>query len=223
MDWKSLTIPACLPITTDYFPDKRALHTDYVVSLYSLLPDSVIADYGQQRATYKKPLSTYEVFQELISQRLAQGFQLILMPNNQDVSNGMQTVPSVRGPVVRKNPPLSEESYYLSIGRLFHKISRSGNTISVTRYRPRSAVLYYIKMAKCIMCFYTFCRHPYPGFNYQYRYRFHAPHHDTYEESYATFTTEKLEHYNWNHLDHYVCTTGDSKEVGLVDALKYWR
>jgi hypothetical protein len=25
VDWKSLTIPACLPITTDYFPDERSL------------------------------------------------------------------------------------------------------------------------------------------------------------------------------------------------------
>lgn len=65
-------------------------------------------------------------------------------------------------------------------------------------------------------------RHPYPGFNYQYRYRFHAPWHDNYEESYASFTTEKLEHYNWNYLDHYVCTGGDT-EFTLVDALKYWR
>lgn len=65
-------------------------------------------------------------------------------------------------------------------------------------------------------------RHPYPGFNYQYRYRFHAPWHDNYEESYASFTTEKLEHYNWNYLDHYVCTGGDT-EFALVEALKYWR
>lgn len=65
-------------------------------------------------------------------------------------------------------------------------------------------------------------RHPYPGFNYQYRYRFHTPHHANYEESYATFTTEKLEHYNWNYLDHYICTRGDT-DFFLLDALKYWR
>lgn len=203
VDWKSLTISACLPITTDYFPDKRALHIDYVVSLYSLLPESVNADFAQQRSAYKKPLTTVEVFKELISQRLAQGFQLILM--NDDKINGSLAVPNpkMRNTAVTRSasPTENDESYYLSIGRLFHKISLSKQTISVTRYRPR---------------------HPYPGFNYQYRYRFHAPHHDTYEESYATFTTEKLEHYNWNYLDHYVCTGGDTEFV-LVDALKYWR
>ncbi|ERL90115.1 hypothetical protein D910_07469 [Dendroctonus ponderosae] len=202
VDWKSLTIPACLPITTDYFPDKRTLHTDYVVSLYSLVPDSVYADFAQPRGTYKKPLSTDEVFKELISQRLAQGFQLIVMgPRKQEKGPNVQSG-QLRSNLMRKSPTDNDEMYFLSIGRLFHKISLSGNTISVTRYRPR---------------------HPYPGFNYQYRYRFHAPYHDTYEESYATFTTEKLEHYNWNYLDHYVCTGGDTTDFVLVDALKYWR
>lgn len=72
VDWKSLTIPACLPITTDYFPDQRSLHNDYVVSDYTLLPDSVNAEYASNRAIYRKPLTTDEVFRELISQRLAQ-------------------------------------------------------------------------------------------------------------------------------------------------------
>lgn len=72
VDWKSLTIPACLPITTDYFPDQRSLNNDYVVSDYTLLPDSVNAEYAANRAIYRKPLSTDEVFKELVSQRLAQ-------------------------------------------------------------------------------------------------------------------------------------------------------
>lgn len=72
VDWKSLTIPACLPITTDYFPDDVCLCRDYVFSDYNLLPDDVNADYAQQRVIYRKPLQTREVFQELISQRLSQ-------------------------------------------------------------------------------------------------------------------------------------------------------
>lgn len=72
MDWKSLTIPACLPITTDYFPDQRSLHNDYVVSDYTLLPEGVNVEYAQNRAIYREPLNTEKVFNELISQRLAQ-------------------------------------------------------------------------------------------------------------------------------------------------------
>lgn len=131
MDWKSLTIPACLPITTDYFPDQRALQIDYVVSLYNLLPDDVNNDYANQRAIYKEPLTTKEVFRELISQRLAQGFQLIILPNK-DKNN-------TSNKFIKKRQTDSEHSevYILSIGRLFHKISLCGNSITVTRYTPR--------------------------------------------------------------------------------------
>ncbi|XP_050487982.1 GATOR complex protein Iml1 isoform X2 [Bombus huntii] len=205
VDWKSLTIPACLPITTDYFPDKRSLQNDYVVSDYNLLPDDVNTDFAQQRAIYKKPLTTAEVFKELVSQRLAQGFQLIILPqNNQNQSHtpGSNAVPAISS-VMRGRQTESEpkEEYLLSIGRIFHKISLFDNCITVTRYRPR---------------------HPYPPFNIHYLYRFHAPHHDTYEVSWVSFTTEKLENYNWNYLDHYICTRGHT-DFALVEALKYWR
>ncbi|KAK9298142.1 hypothetical protein QLX08_008454 [Tetragonisca angustula] len=205
VDWKSLTIPACLPITTDYFPDKRSLQNDYVVSDYNLLPDDVNTDFAQQRAIYKKPLTTAEVFKELVSQRLAQGFQLIILPqNNKNQSNtpGSNAVPAISS-VMRGRQTESEpkEEYLLSIGRIFHKISLFDNCITVTRYRPR---------------------HPYPPFNIHYLYRFHAPHHDTYEVSWVSFTTEKLENYNWNYLDHYICTRGHT-DFALVEALKYWR
>ncbi|XP_066583713.1 GATOR complex protein Iml1 isoform X2 [Prorops nasuta] len=205
VDWKSLTIPACLPITTDFFPDKRSLQNDYVVSDYNLLPDDVNADFAQQRAVYKKPLTTAEVFKELVSQRLAQGFQLIVLPQknkNQSTTPGSGTAPSISTVIRCRLPDLeSKEEYLLSIGRIFHKISIQGNTITVTRYRPR---------------------HPYPPFNIHYQYRFHAPHHDTYEVSWVSFTTEKLENYNWNYLDHYICTRGHT-DFSLVEALKYWR
>ncbi|XP_028048788.1 GATOR complex protein Iml1 [Monomorium pharaonis] len=205
VDWKSLTIPACLPITTDYFPDKRSLQNDYVVSDYNLLPDDVNSDFAQQRAIYKKPLTTVEVFKELVSQRLAQGFQLIILPSlnkNQSNASGSNVAPAI-STVMRGRQTESEpkEEYLLSIGRIFHKISLFDNSITVTRYRPR---------------------HPYPPFNIHYQYRFHAPHHDTYEVSRVSFTTEKLETYNWNYLDHYICTRGHT-DFALVETLKYWR
>ncbi|XP_058462915.1 GATOR complex protein Iml1 isoform X2 [Malaya genurostris] len=209
VDWKSLTIPACLPITTDYFPDKRSLHNDYVVSDYTLLPDDVNADFAQNRAIYKKPLSTDEVFKELVSQRLAQGFQLIVLPDTP--SPNPQQAPCCGGQlqnsyqsssVLRIRAPQEQsQEYLLSIGRIFHKISLSGSTITVTRYRPR---------------------HPYPPINVGYPYRFHAPQHDTYEISGVKFATEKLENFNWNYMDQYICTRGDT-DFQLLENMKYWR
>lgn len=67
---------------------------------------------------------------------------------------------------------------------------------------------------------FAFYRHPYPPFNIHYRYRFHAPHHDTYEVSWVSFTTEKLETYNWNYLDHYICTRGHT-DFALVEVSRF--
>ncbi|XP_035917086.1 GATOR complex protein Iml1 isoform X3 [Anopheles stephensi] len=212
VDWKSLTIPACLPITTDYFPDKRSLHNDYVVSDYTLLPEDFNADYAQNRAVYKKPLSTDEVFKELVSQRLAQGFQLIVLPDKSATNpphapccgGHLQPVSyfATASSVLRRQPPQEPtKEYLLSIGRIFHRISLSGSAITVTRYRPR---------------------HPYPPINVDYRYRFHAPQHDTYEVSGVHFTTEKLENFNWNYMDQYICTRGDT-DYPLHENMKYWR
>jgi hypothetical protein len=51
VDWKSLTIPASLPITTDYFPEERNLTYDYVIADYNLLPDDVNAEYWMRWGT----------------------------------------------------------------------------------------------------------------------------------------------------------------------------
>ncbi|XP_030380275.1 GATOR complex protein Iml1 isoform X3 [Scaptodrosophila lebanonensis] len=209
VDWKSLTIPACLPITTDYFPDKRSLHNDYVISDYTLLPDDVNQDYAKDRAVYRKPLSTEEVCKEIVSQRLAQGFQLIVVEEkvpgvNTSIASsvpGASTVQATSAVLPVKPPTETKKEYLLSIGRIFHKISLSGSVITVTGYRPR---------------------HPYPPINVDYRYRFHAPQHETYEISGVNFTTEKLENFNWNHMDLYICTRGDT-DYPLMESLKYWR
>lgn len=158
-----------------------------------------MSDYGAQyKANYRRPLETKEVFLELISQRLSQGFQLIVLPNKQ--SN-------------------NDQEYLLSIGRIFHKIILEGSTITVTAYRP--------------------C-HPYPTCSIHYRYRLQTPDHQTYEVTrcafycgsgviisllqvcWVDFNAEKLENYNWNHLDHYICTHGD-RDYALMESLKYWR
>ena len=55
------------------------MENDYVVSGYSLLPDDVNADFAQQRVNHRKPLSTVEVFKELVSQRLAQARQKLII------------------------------------------------------------------------------------------------------------------------------------------------
>jgi hypothetical protein len=136
VDWKSVTIPACLPLTTDYFPDERSLHVDYLVSDYNLLPDDVNADYSSQRAVYRRPLTTREVFAELVSQRLAQGFQTVIRTKNEKPVLKQQFSSSFIRPISVTEQEVEEE-HFMSIGRIFHRLSLSESTINVTRFRPR--------------------------------------------------------------------------------------
>ncbi|XP_035246744.1 GATOR complex protein DEPDC5 isoform X5 [Anguilla anguilla] len=55
VDWKSLTTPACLPLTTDYFPDRQALQNDYTEGCYDLLPHTDL-----DRFTPEPPADTHK-------------------------------------------------------------------------------------------------------------------------------------------------------------------
>ena len=200
VDWKSLVIPACLPITTDFFPDQRSLNNDYQMHDYVLLPE----DQGYEvmnHVCYREgedlrnhlPFSTQQVLEELTSQRLQQGFQLILLPRD------------IKGFGSKSDNNLGNLEYTLSIGRIFHYLSttKDGNSIKVKQFKPR---------------------HPYTFMQIHYCYRFRSPDNNMYGVSWVDFTSERLENYKWNYLDNYICMRGEG-EYDLLDSkdLKFWR
>lgn len=67
-----MVFPACLPITTDYFPDEVTLELFYLFFNYNLLPEDVNAEVALKRAVYRQPLDTLEVFYQMICLRLSQ-------------------------------------------------------------------------------------------------------------------------------------------------------
>lgn len=164
-----------------------------------------------------------------------QGFQLIIDSESHIPDRGSAVI----GP--RSNAVSPSVQFKLSIGRVFHRIVLNGSEIRVTRYRPRyakylSLISSYLwipaflnphphyeysrlgleKLFKFINDLLLFSRHPYSPFVIHYRYRFQAPDHKTYGVSWVSFNTEKLENYNWNYLDHYICTRGDT-DFALVE------
>ena len=60
-------------------------------------------------------------------------------------------------------------------------------------------------------------RHPYPQKTYDYTYRFRVPDSRAYDVSWTEFRNEKLEHYNWNYMDQYICTRGEDDNFQLKD------
>jgi hypothetical protein len=200
VDWKSLVMPACLPITTDFFPDQRSLNNDYQMYDYVLLPE----DQGLELLSHvcyrdgedlrnHLPFSTQQVLEELVCQRLQQGFQLILLPRN------------IKDFGSKSDNNMGNLEYTLSIGRIFHYLSttKDGNSIKVRQFKPR---------------------HPYTAMKIHYCYRFRAPDNNMYGVSWVDFTSERLENYKWNYLDNYICMRGEG-EYDLQESkeLKFWR
>ncbi|XP_034038608.1 GATOR complex protein DEPDC5 isoform X2 [Thalassophryne amazonica] len=203
VDWKSLTTPACLPLTTDYFPDRQVLQNDYTEGYYDLLPHSDL----ERREDEAPFMSATQVFEEFICQRLMQGYQIIVQPNNR------KTQPSVaaplgssplytRGLVSLRRVEDEETVYWLSMGRTFHKVCLKDKIITVTRYLPK---------------------HPCESAQIQYGYSLCPPHSDAlFVSCWVEFGHERLEDYKWNYLDQYICSAG-SEDFSLIDSLKFWR
>ena len=178
MDWKSMTIPASLPTTTDYFPDQTTLELFYLVSEYTLVVDDLDLSSSYFLSRRRTP-TLKQAYDEMIYQRLAQGFQIIIIPK----SNA-----TPRASNLRKGPVQSIEEVILSIGRIFHKLTLYDMTIVVKRYWPR---------------------HPYKQLFHRYNYRFQVPDSNNYDVSWTDFKTERLDVYNWNYVDHYLLTQGE--------------
>ncbi|XP_047224263.1 GATOR complex protein DEPDC5 isoform X2 [Girardinichthys multiradiatus] len=203
VDWKSLTTPACLPLTTDYFPDRQTLQNDYTEGCYDLLPHSEL----ERREDEAPVMTASQVFEEFICQRLMQGYQIIVQTNNRKpppaVATPLGSSPLyTRGLVSLRRAEEEETVYWLSMGRTFHKVCLRDKIITVTRYLPK---------------------YPCESAQIQYSYSLCPPHSDAqFISCWVEFGHERLEEYKWNYLDQYICSAG-SEDFSLIDSLKFWR
>uniref|UniRef100_A0A8C5EZU3 GATOR1 complex protein DEPDC5 n=1 Tax=Gopherus evgoodei TaxID=1825980 RepID=A0A8C5EZU3_9SAUR len=202
VDWKSLTTPACLPLTTDYFPDRQSLQNDYTEGCYDLLPEADI----DRRDEEGVQMTAQQVFEEFICQRLMQGYQIIVHPKPQKptttVPPPLSSSPLYSRGLVSRNQPEEEDQYWLSMGRTFHKVILKDKIITVTRYLPK---------------------YPYESAQINYTYSL-CPSHSNSEfvSCWVEFSHERLEEYKWNYLDQYICSAG-SEDFSLIESLKFWR
>ncbi|XP_059081822.1 GATOR complex protein Iml1-like [Tigriopus californicus] len=184
VDWKSLTVPASLPLTTDYLPKKVDLDNNYLITEYEIRPEAFISGY---KSGNQLSIRCEDIFHELVAQRLAQGFQQIM--------TWAENFPKAKSP----------HDIWLSIGRIYHHLTvedvGSKQKVVIKCFRPNKSI---------------------NRSNIHYQYRFQAPDNDKYEMSWVEFKTEKLEIFNWNHMDHYVCTKGEG-DYSLNENLKFWR
>ena len=79
MAWKSVTTPASMPLTTDYYPQKPSMVQRFVCSSgYDLIFEEIREEYGFTNYDINKKISITQVFNELVGQRLAMGFQIVV-------------------------------------------------------------------------------------------------------------------------------------------------
>ncbi|XP_073079289.1 GATOR1 complex protein DEPDC5 isoform X13 [Manis javanica] len=202
VDWKSLTTPACLPLTTDYFPDRQGLQNDFKEGCYDLLPEADI----DRRDEEGVQMTAQQVFEEFICQRLMQGYQIIVQPKAPTASPAapppLSSSPLYSRGLVSRNRPEEEDQYWLSMGRTFHKATLKDKMITVTRYLPK---------------------YPYESAQIHYTYSLCPSHSDSeFVSCWVEFSHERLEEYKWNYLDQYICSAG-SEDFSLIESLKFWR
>ncbi|XP_021268863.1 DEP domain-containing protein 5 isoform X6 [Numida meleagris] len=202
VDWKSLTTPACLPLTTDYFPDRQSLQNDYTEGCYDLLPEADM----DRRDEEGVQMTAQQVFEEFICQRLMQGYQIIVQSKPQKpattVPPPLSSSPLYSRGLVSRNRPEEEDQYWLSMGRTFHKVTLKDKIITVTRYLPK---------------------YPYESAQINYTYSLCPSHSDSeFVSCWVEFSHERLEEYKWNYLDQYICSAG-SEDFSLIESLKFWR
>jgi len=217
MKWKSLCTPACLPLTTDFFPKQDDLRDYYEEYTYALAPDDEYILYPENSddsLNFTKRIDS--LLKEMISQRLSKGFQLIISNitstnvhmkqtnvsdnlinyNNNSVEN--RKFPNSFKDETSWPQSLSKQQYYLSLGDHLHKLyyDSSRQNIEIKRYVRKLSYSTNPITYKC-------CIWPKSQDFYQTR---------TIIFKYPTLAT-----YNWNYLDHFI--SGSQKDT--ADSLEF--
>jgi hypothetical protein len=190
--WKSLTEPASLPLTSDYFPttELNKQFVEYPHTL-ALLPDDNV---------YQN--NTDELLKELISQRLSRGYQLVLTPaDSTGTTNSAGLAPWTSGMNVTTSSSKTIVTCYLSRGQYFHKLTydpTGSHNIEVKRYQQKQAQ----QSSKVFP--YKYCLW------HEFEQRYVQKDLDIYHQSGAA--------YNWNYTDQLVC----GYYSALIESIKYW-
>ncbi|CAF1152502.1 unnamed protein product [Rotaria sordida] len=216
IDWKSLTIPASLPTTFDVEPTEDDLKRDYTHNSYELihaLPP--LNEYERKKRHVHNGSGTHDkliqsdpmerqksVFEELIDQRLSQGFQMII-----DIPPHIHKLMIEK--IRRVGYKETEYNRLLSIGRIYHTLSlvtedkqtQDTVVICVQQFKPQ-----YIFQPKSVL----------------YKYRFQCPDSSEYDPDCYELKLESLESFPWNIVDNAVCSHGMGDHIHS-DTMKYWR
>ncbi|KAG8906511.1 vacuolar membrane-associated protein iml1 [Tulasnella sp. 403] len=226
--WKSICTPACLPLTTEYYPSKTELEKAYQVYSYDVLvtPD-VHASFMLKRTgkTIEEDEWPLLVMRHMAALRLALGFQFVVAPsspptsatgfwggNTDTLGAGRFAISGSGSTAVHRHSapthPVGASEFfktindyaYLSMSNQIHRISFNPveQVIQVSRYVRRTTHSLDPVHYSCLV---------WPRLG------------DGYREAAATFSYPNLDMYGWNRMDMLVA----GYEHDLAETLRYWR
>lgn len=210
--WRSMTTPACLPLTTVYLPTESDLEKQWQEYPYQISISSDTSSFLVKRASSTHP--ALAVLREMTSQRLAQGFQFIVPAGKvtaDDTTTTTTTTSGSKGKTLRLREPwelfqpgnlASGNPVFLSMTNQIHRISydRSTNSINVKRFVRKTE--YDTNPLEYACCIWS---RNLPG----------------YQTVKSSFHYPDSGSYNWTYLDALIAGYSDDEEFG--DATKYWR
>ncbi|CAJ0841132.1 7810_t:CDS:10 [Entrophospora sp. SA101] len=226
LKWQSICTPACLPLMTDFFPPISEIDA-YDEFTYTISIDD--PEIFTQDQNISEEVRTKILLKEMISQRLSQGYQLIvpsfasLSNNSNNNVNGDLTSKNLIDEIVSinidnvtkslnwKNTTVGNQveenhsqlklsnSYYLSMGRQVHKLT----------YDPTGPFVEVKRYVRKIH--YKACPVPYSCVVWPKCQNF-------YENRKVMFGYPNID-YKWNYVDQLVC----GYQYDLLEPLKFWR
>jgi len=194
--WKSLCSPAALPLTTEHFPSAEQLRDEYQENPYVI---SQNADYDEIEESSSS--NREELVRAMISQRLAQGFQIVVGSSVAEATAGRGGDADIYSKTYMVK---AGSSCFMSLGSQIHQlICDEEYNVEVKRYvrKPTTA----IGLSKSTIA-------------------------DEYISYMKTVTGEEyipvkiafrlpVAEYNWNYVDQYIGGYEDT----LTEQLRYWR
>lgn len=178
MKWKSLCFPASITLTTEYFPTKNELETEFEQKPYKISQNTE-DEYGNEIPRCREGL-----LRELVGLRLSQGFQIIGSPVVAEAFG--QKVFKVANIFEFNNTTEDGISVFMSMGNVIHQISCvNDGEFEINIFVHKSSKL----DARTQGLVY----HP----------AIRTKLSQTYE-SQPIFIGRRKEHYNWNYVDTYL-------------------
>ncbi|KAL1962904.1 hypothetical protein VTN77DRAFT_9082 [Rasamsonia byssochlamydoides] len=124
--WKSLKTPAVLPLTTEEFPSRQELASDYLQTPYRVFPND---DHEGEDATKARDA----ILREMVALRLSHGFQIVVGSAVAEVS-GQYSLESLNV-FDPRGLGRDEATIFLSKGNIIHRlVCVAGGEIEVTKF-----------------------------------------------------------------------------------------